>query len=168
MKALNEKAENCQSSKELVRLKIHTIRFGKIAVNESEIITFPEGPLGFTRYKQYALLAVDEYTPLKWLQSLEEDWLAFVLLQPCEFLEEYDLLKNPACASEVDRCLGTIGLHSIEEAEIYVIVTAAEKPEEATANLQAPILLNPNRRMARQVILMSSGYAIRYPILNPK
>ena len=148
-------------------MEICTTRFGKVTIQEANTVLFPEGPLGFTNYKRYALLDIDGFNPLRWLQSLEADWLAFVLLSPNEFLrEKYDLMVNPTCAAEVSRCLETIELTTLEDAHVYLIVTADEEASKATANLQAPILFNPDRRLARQAILMNSGYDVRYAILE--
>ena len=61
-------------------MEICTTRFGKVTIQEANTVLFPEGPLGFTNYKRYALLDIDGFNPLRWLQSLEADWLAFVLL----------------------------------------------------------------------------------------
>ena len=84
-------------------MKVNTTRFGKITVKDSGVITFPTGIPGFTNQRRYALLDVAEYAPLKWLQSLDESWLAFVILDPYEFLDEdeYDVQVDSTCRSEL-------------------------------------------------------------------
>ncbi|MCZ6678165.1 MAG: flagellar assembly protein FliW [Candidatus Poribacteria bacterium] len=140
-------------------MKVRTTRFGQITVEESGVITLPAGILGFVDRKRYTFIEVDEYVPLKWFQSLDESWLAFVLVDPDEFLEEYDVQIDSECASELD-------LSSQEDARVYVIVTASERAPDATANLQAPIILNPTKQLAKQVILMNSPYSVRHPVLG--
>ena len=140
-------------------MQIDTARFGQITVNDSGIITFLDGILGFGDQRRYVLLETAEYAPLKWLQSVEAGWLAFVLLEPEEFLDEYDVEIDSDSISELD-------LSSPEKAIVYTIVTASETPKDTTANLQAPIILNPTNQLAKQIVLHNSPYSIRHPVLG--
>jgi len=140
-------------------LNINTNRFGVITVSSEDIVTFPEGLIGFRNHKRYVLLEPEEIAPFKWLQSVDEEWLAFVLIEPLFLVDEYDIEINAEFASELK-------LLSPSDADIYVIVTVAENPQNATANLQAPIIMNPKLRIAKQVILIDSSHSIRYSILE--
>lgn len=140
-------------------MKINTTRFGVITISEHDIITFPEGMLGFSNHKRYVLLDSKKISPLKWLQSIDEAWLAFVVIEPLLLVDEYDIEISSECASELK-------LLSPSDADIYAIVTVAENPKDTTANLQAPIIVNPKIRIAKQVVLMDSSHSIRHPILE--
>jgi len=140
-------------------LKVNTNRFGVITISAEEIITFPEGLLGFRDHKRYILLESEETAPFKWLQSVDEGWLGFVVIEPLFLVDEYDVEISEECASELK-------LVSPSDAVICAIVTVAENPKDATANLQAPIIVNPAFRIAKQIILMNSPYNIRHPILE--
>ena len=133
-------------------MEIQTTRFGKITFDKSGIIKFSEGLPGFINQKCYVILEVAEYAPLKWLQSIEEAWLAFVILDPLTLLDNYniDIGRNT---------MAELGLSSSEKAAIYVIVTASETPQGATANLQAPIVINAAARLAKQIILTNSSHS---------
>lgn len=139
-------------------MEIQTTRFGKITFDKSGVIKFSEGLPGFINQKCYVILEVAEYAPLKWLQSIEEAWLAFVILDPLTLLDNYniDIGRNT---------MAELGLSSSEKAAIYVIVTASETPQGATANLQAPIVINAVARLAKQIILTNSSHSVRHPIL---
>ena len=139
-------------------MEIQTTRFGKITFDKSGIIKFSEGLPGFVNQKCYVILEVAEYAPLKWLQSIEEAWLAFVILDPLTLLDNYniDIGRNT---------MAELGLSSSEKAAIYVIVTASETPQGATANLQAPIVINAAARLAKQIILTNGSYSVQHPIL---
>ena len=139
-------------------MEIQTTRFGKITFDKSGIIKFSEGLPGFINQKCYVILEVAEYTPLKWLQSIEEAWLAFVILDPLTLLDNYKIGIGRNTMAE-------LGLSSSEKAAIYVIVTASETPQGATANLQAPIVINAAARLAKQIILTNSSYSVQHPIL---
>ena len=140
-------------------MQVNTVRFGQITIDDSGVITFPEGIPGFGNQRRYVLLETAEYAPLKWLQSVEAGWLAFILLNPYEFLEDYDIEIDSDSVSQLD-------LKSPEEASVYVIVTASEVAQNTTANLHAPIILNPKNQRAKQIILHNSSYSIHHPVLE--
>lgn len=140
-------------------MKVNTNRFGVITISAEEIVRFPEGLLGFRDYKRYVLMEPGEIAPFKWLQSVDEGLLAFVVIEPLFLIDEYDIEISGECASELK-------LVSPSDANIYAIVTIAEAPKKATANLQAPIIMNSECRIAKQVILIDSSYNIRHPIME--
>ena len=50
---------------------------------------------------------------------------------------------------------------------LYTIVTIPQgEPEMMTANLQGPILINLATREAKQILLVSDDYPIRYPLFQ--
>jgi flagellar assembly factor FliW len=55
---------------------------------------------------------------------------------------------------------------SKEEISIFVIVTIPPgEPENMTANLLGPLVVNTQTRLARQLVLDERRYSHRYPIL---
>jgi len=142
-------------------MRVKTLRFGEIEVNEGEIITFPEGLLGFAGQKRYVILEPKDIEPLKWLQSVDESWLAFVIVDPFIFKRDYEFDISEDCAKE-------LGMKDVSDAIVYVILTVDEDPSRTTANLQAPIIISKRTRLAKQLILMNGDYDVRYPILHPE
>jgi len=63
-------------------IKVKTTRFGDIEIDEKDVITLPSGIIGFPELKQYVLLDHDQDSPFKWLQSLEDGAIAFVMINP--------------------------------------------------------------------------------------
>jgi len=64
-------------------MKIHTTRSGDIETPDKDIISLPEGILGFDDSSEYVLLEHDsEGTPFKWLQSTSDPNLAFIVMDP--------------------------------------------------------------------------------------
>ncbi|HNO25209.1 MAG TPA: flagellar assembly protein FliW, partial [Leptospiraceae bacterium] len=63
--------------------------FGKIQIDERQIVDFPEGLFGFDQNRSFAVIEENPDTVFKWLQSLEDPELAFVLIQPHIFLTDY-------------------------------------------------------------------------------
>ena len=63
-------------------MNILTTRFGLIQACESDLITIPDGLLGFRSFTQYLLLPDPVVAGLSWLQSVTAPELAFALVPP--------------------------------------------------------------------------------------
>lgn len=141
-------------------MKLHGTRFGEIEYTDCDIIHFPEGMIGFGDFQDYVVVNTKEGSPYKWLQSLNEPKLAFLLSLPNSFLDEY----SPEISNQEAAALGLT-----HETQYLVLVTTTippGKPREATANLAAPVIINLETRKAKQVILEDEAYTIRYPIFS--
>lgn len=140
-------------------MKITTSRFGTIEISEKEIIFFGEGLLGFEKFKKYIILNTDENSPFSWLQCVDDGGLAFVIIEPLNFMFEYDLEISDSDAAFIE-------LKKAEDAVLYVIVSIPGNPSEMTANLQGPIVINANNRHARQVISSNPRHSVKVRILD--
>ena len=127
------------------RLTIESKPFGKIEIDEIQIIDFSAGLFGFEKHSKFALIEESSDSVFKWLQSLDDKDLAFIVIQPSLFLDSY---KPIIPHSE----LNLIELSGIEEALIMVIVSIPDDPSLMTANLQGPILINKKSRKGKQFI----------------
>ena len=142
-------------------MEIDTTRFGRIRIEESELIGMRGCIFGFEQLKRFVLLTVEDNTPLWWLQSVDDPAIAFVVINPRIVKPDY----APAI-SEGD--LGLMEIQNAEEIALLSIVTVRSDPFRATANLLAPILINASKRLARQVILDDPDYPIQHDILGNK
>ena len=141
-------------------LKVNTTRFSEIEVKEDDVITLPAGLIGFPELKKYVLLDHDkEESPFKWLQSLDDPAIAFVLINPLLFRPDYLVEVNEAEITELE-------LSSEEDAVISVIITMPNNPQNMTANLKAPLVFNLKNRKGRQVILNNPEYSTRHNIMD--
>jgi len=139
---------------------VKTRPFGEIEVDEKQIMNFHEGILGFDYVKKFILLNnEDEKSPLKWLQAFDEPDLAFVIIRPIDFLAEYELVISQ---SDID----DVKAKNADELLVFAIVTIPANPAEMTANLQGPIIINPNKGLGKQAISHSEKYKIRHKILD--
>jgi flagellar assembly factor FliW len=137
-------------------VKVATKAYGLIEVNEHQRITFPEGLFGFEGIRDYVLLDA-ERQPFYWLQSLEVEQVAFVLINPFLFRSDYELnIGNEELAE--------IGVDSPEKALIFSIVTI---PPDGpmTANLQGPLVINRDTRAGKQAILTDTRWKTRHDIM---
>jgi flagellar assembly factor FliW len=139
-------------------MKVQTTRFGEIDVPDSDTITLPEGILGFPDATRYVLLEHDsEGTPFKWLQSLEDPNLAFIVIDPhlvvdgysVEFDEEMQDQMN--CKNVDEKC-----------AMMSIVNIPQDNPIEMTVNVRAPIIVHLERREGWQFVLPNDEYPIRH------
>jgi flagellar assembly factor FliW len=141
-------------------LELLTKPFGKIEIYPEQILEFEDGLLGFETYNKFALIEENEESPFKWLQAVQEQGLAFIVIQPSLFIDDY----KPLIPSEE---LSEIGLENYAEALVFVIVTIPlENPNEMTANLQGPILINKKNSKAKQFISRDEKHPVRYKMIE--
>ena len=141
-------------------MEIKTTRFGDVEIDENLIITLPEGILGFEDFKRYIILDhFDKESPFKWLQSVEDPSLAFVITDPLIFVPDY---KARVPKEEVK----SIEPSDASKAIIVVIVNIKRDHSEITINLQGPIVINPDKKLAKQVVIKESDYSVRHIIFS--
>ena len=140
-------------------MKVTTTRFGELEVDESRIITFAEPILGFPGSNRFILLEHEKNSPFKWLQSLDEEKLAFILIDPLYVMPEYriEVMKED---------ISSIELTSLEKAVVVCIVNISKEATSVTANLIGPIVVNPDKMLAKQVVVLNSEYSIRHNIMS--
>lgn len=137
-------------------MKIETKYLGKLEIEENDIISFPKGIPGFEDHMEYVLVESDEIVGFKFLQNIANKHLCFVVVNPWEFIADYE-------ANIEDEKLSKIGIKSVEEdlLEVYNIVTVGSSLEDSTVNLLAPIVINVEARKAQQFILSDIKYTTR-------
>lgn len=134
---------------------IDTARFGPITYEDDKVLRFPAGILGFETMNQFILLNVKKKdSPFKWLQSLDEPALAFLLCDPRVAVPGY---WPPVTGGDLTQ----LELASLSEAVVMAIVTVPEDPMCATANLQAPVIINSAGRLGKQVVTGLPSYKTR-------
>lgn len=140
-------------------MKAATILFGEIEIDESKIITFEDGIIGFPDMKKFTLIFDEEKEgrpSISWLQSMDEPEIAFPVMDPLFVCETY----NPSVEEELLKNLGTI-----KEDNLYVLVTVTvpQNIKELAVNLKAPIVINTDTRKASQIIV-EDDLPVRYRI----
>lgn len=140
-------------------IKVKTTRFGEIEVKGEDLIELPSGLIGFPELKRYVLLDHDKDSPFKWLQSLDDGAIAFVLINPLLFKPEYTVEVTEAEVSDLE-------LKNEDDAVISVIITIPTNPQNMTANLKAPLVFNLQNRKGKQLVLSNSAYTTRHNIME--
>ena len=142
----------------MIEIKSKTL--STVQVEKNQVFYFKEGLFGFESYKDFALIKENENSVFQWLQSMEEEQLAFLLISPLLFHENYkpDITKEE---------LAKISLLTIEPKNVLVIVTIPDNNFQAmTANLQGPIIFNPENLTGQQFISRNENHLIREKILK--
>ncbi len=138
-----------------VALKISTTRFGELTVEEQDVLTFNEGMLGFEKLTKFFVVDPGDNTLIMWLQSLEDTSIAFPIIEPQIFHNDYSVKLLP---SE----LRSLELESVSNASVYTILTIPSDVTQMSANLKAPIVINPMNGSARQIVLQDNKLSVRY------
>jgi len=131
---------------------------GEVEVNEEDIITFNFGMPGFPNLQKFVLLPIDVGLPLAILQSTEQEEIGFVVAYPFAFKNDYlfDI-------SEEDK--DELQIEKEEDVIVYSIMTLKDSIPESTINLLAPVVININKKLGKQIVLQdNSAYPLRYPI----
>ncbi|HRP63083.1 MAG TPA: flagellar assembly protein FliW [Phycisphaerales bacterium] len=138
-------------------MNVQTTRFGTVDVDESRIITFPTGLLGFSSFRRFALLQPDDDGVFFWLQSVEAPDLAFVVTDPSLWVEGYEATIRREQMTE-------LGLDRPEDAQVLVIVNKYDR--SLTANLQGPLVVNLTNQRAMQLVLAEKRWTTRHEIVQ--
>lgn len=141
-------------------MKCTSTRFGSFEVRDESIVTFPSGLLGFPEQQRYVILDHDTEAPFKWLQSVEEPALAFVIMDPALFHPGYHV-DVPTDA------LAEIRAREREDLVLVVILTIpSDDPGRITANLRGPLVISHKAKLGKQLVL-SDDFPTRYPLFPP-
>jgi flagellar assembly factor FliW len=139
-------------------VKVATKAYGPIEVDERQRISFPLGLLGFEPLKEYVLLDA-ERQPFYWLQSLDVEQVAFIVINPFLFRPDYEMDID-------DDDLRDIGLSGPEKALIFAVVTLPPDGGPMTANLQGPLVINRDTRTGKQAVLTDPRWKTKHDILG--
>ena len=141
-------------------MKIDTLRFGKIEIDENRIFKFALPIIGFNELKDFIILDLNKDSFFKWLQSVEDPALAFPIVSVFSMNVDYS----------IDLPDNVIEALKIKDAESLLVMNVASipqnNPQGTTINLLAPIVFNLDELLAGQVILSGSGYDISFPLFK--
>ncbi len=133
---------------------VNSSRFGELEVPAEALIEFPDGLIGVGG-SRFALLTREASGAFKWLQDAERGELALPVTDPFPFFPDYEVRISDA---EAER----IGIEDPDEADVLVIVRAADTLEDFSVNLLAPLLIS--RGIGHQVINEAPA-SVRVPLL---
>lgn len=134
--------------------KLQTKYFGEIEYEAGDVIHFPEGLFGFEQEQGFLLLPFDGGGMLC-LQSVKTPALAFVALDPFTLKPDYAPELEPSD-------LKAFGVKETGDLGFYVLCAVKNPVSASTVNLKCPLVIHPETREARQVIM--ERYEMRHPL----
>jgi flagellar assembly factor FliW len=121
-------------------------------------LSLAEALPGFPGHRAYALVAADAFGRVFWLQSVAPDGPRFLAVPAAPYFPDYAPAVPPAACAE-------LGLDDVADADLFCLVTVPDGDiSAATANLRAPVVVNPVTSQARQVVLADGRHPIRRPL----
>jgi flagellar assembly factor FliW len=141
-------------------MKMRTKYHGEVEINEMDIFHFEYGIPGFLDEKQFVLLPLED-TPFVILQSVKTPELGFAMIDPYIYFKDYNFELDEQSVTQLQ-------LSSEKEVAVYVILTVADPFEQTTANMQAPIVLNYEKKLGKQVVLTNTPYKTKHRLFPNK
>ncbi len=141
-------------------MKINTVRFGEIDIEEDRIFEFCLPIIGFNELKKFVILDLNKESFFKWLQSIEDPSIAFPVVSVFSLNVDY-------AVDLPDNVVDTLKIKNVESLLVMNIASIPQyNPQETTLNLLAPIIFNLDEQLAGQVILSGSGYDVSFPLFK--
>ena len=141
-------------------MKLATRVVGEIELAEDQIIEMPSGMIGFPDVRRFALLAFDDpEVPFVYWQCVDDPSLCFILIDPALLFPDYEVVLPAELLEDIE-------LESAPDGSVYVTVTIPSDPQEMTANLMGPLVVNRSARKAKQLVLSDPRYNTKHPIFK--
>lgn len=140
-------------------MKAKTKLFGEIEIDESKIITFINGMVGFPDMKKFTILYDNEKEGkgnIMWFQSLDEPSFAMPVMQPNVIMPDYNPIVN-------DELISPLGEFTEDNLYVLVTVTVPSDITKMTANMKGPIIINTDTLLASQIVV-ENDMQVRFPI----
>ncbi len=128
---------------------------GPARLPEPQTIAFPAGVPGFEVCRRFVLEVASRFAPLACLRAIDRPDVAFLAIDPALVDPAYDFTLGD---TERER----LGAAESDPLLWLALVTVAE--DGATANLRAPVVVNPRRMLGCQIVRDDAAYRIDCPV----
>lgn len=133
-------------------------RFGTLDYHEDDVITLPEGLVGFSKLTRFLVLEHKPGSPFRWLQSTEDGATAFLVANPAHYVADYELVLG-------DAHVARLGLTPDTPTLVFTTATIPHgRPNDMTLNLAGPIVINVETRTGRQVVMENEAYTTQHRV----
>ncbi len=139
-------------------MQFQTKSFGILEYDEKAVIHIQEGMLGFAKLKDYVLIESPDTDPFKILQSLEDPYVAFPMVDPHLLDSSYQCEITP-------EDMESLGLEELSDVLPLAVTVIPEDPTQSTVNLKAPLLINQHKMIGKQIVLTESCYGTMQPLM---
>jgi flagellar assembly factor FliW len=123
-----------------------------------QVLALTEPLPGFPDHRDYVLVPADAAGVLSWLQAVAPDGPRLLVGRAEAWFPDYAPVLPPAARAE-------LGLAGSVVPEVHCVLTVPDGDvTAATANLRAPLVVNPGTGRARQVLLSDASHPVRRPV----
>lgn len=122
-------------------------------------ITFEKGILGFEDIKEYELKDLESNPIFKELNSTVEKGIGFVVISPFDIDDKYEISLS-------DNVIKELNINSPKDVMILNILTLGSTLQKTTVNMKAPLVINVNNGLGKQIILQNEKYEVKTPLLR--
>ena len=128
------------------------------AHDDREIVVFPHGLPGFEECRSFVVFAADA-TPFHWLSSVEGPPASFLAVDPRSVLPNFRYVLS---ATDLSRLQATD-----DTPLLWLAIVLVDSDGTVSANLRAPIVINPASMTGQQVMPQDCLYPLRHIISSP-
>lgn len=135
---------------------------------ESQPIHFPQGLIGLEEWQQFVLISHPIGDPLRLLQSIEDERISFIVIDPSLVIDDYQVSLSISDAKVLqlphqERLLRLNGQQWADShLSLHCILSIQESPLFVTVNLLGPLVINHQTHVGRQIILSDGSYNSRH------
>ena len=143
-------------------MEAKTRLFGDINIDDSKIIHFVNGLVGFPELRDFALIFDGDNNSgegVQWLQSMQDGNFAIPVINPLHVLEDY----NPIVEDEL---LTPLGEFTPDDMLVLVTITVPADVTKMTVNLKGPIVINALNCKACQVVAEDEDLKVKFPVYD--
>jgi flagellar assembly factor FliW len=134
-------------------MKVRTTRFGEIEVEENRVFDFQRGLVGFPELRRFCMMEHKE--PVRWLQSLDDPDVAFIVLDSFGLIPEYSFELDVSVEQQLD-------IEDINTVVTFFMLSVRQ--DGVTANLRTPVLINMENMKGAQLTIEDSRVPARFSL----
>lgn len=123
-----------------------------------QVLSLSEPLPGFPAHRNYALVPADAAGVLSWLQAVAPDGPRLLVARADAWFPDYAPVLPAATRTD-------LGLTGSVVPDLHCVLAVPDGDvTAATANLRAPLVVNPATAQARQVLLSDAAHPVRQPV----
>jgi flagellar assembly factor FliW len=132
-------------------------KVNKINERQSDSILFPWGLPGLEDYHEFTLHPLGQGSPFAFLQAAGQQEIGLLLVNPYVFFKHYEFELSEEIA-------GQLKIDDENQVVVLCTVNTSRGIDKATVNLLAPLIINKEKMLAKQVVLKDRQYSLRTPL----
>ncbi len=141
---------------------VHSPVLGRLEIESARVVQFIASIAGFPTCFRYALLPYmqangREDPAIRWLQAMDAPFHTFIVADPWSVAPEYAPEIADADAEQIDASSPT-------QTTVYGIMTVSHRDRELSINLRAPLIINQELRLAKQVVILNGEYTTHHRV----